>query len=87
MDLNSAGFAVFPAEFNRDLLVVATYAQIVTCLLVFTQTREYMSLSVIPVALLQFTAIVNCEARADAFFTLKQPTLIHLEWITFACMH
>ena len=86
MDLNSAGFAVFPAEFNRDLLVVATYAQIMTCLLVFTQTREYMSLSVIPV--LQFTAIVNCEARADAFFTLKkQPTLIHLEWITFACMH
>ena len=47
MDLNSAGFAVFPAEFNRDLLVVATYAQIMTCLLVFTQTRtcsgEYMS--------------------------------------------
>ena len=39
MDLNSAGFAVFPAEFNRDLLVVATCAQIMTWLLVFTQTR------------------------------------------------
>ena len=63
MDLNSAGFAVFPAEFNRDLLVVATYAQIMTCLLVFTQTRtsfgEYTSISVIPV--LKFTAIMSSE--------------------------
>ena len=63
VDLNSAGFAVFPAEFNRDLLVVATYAQIMTCLLVFTQTRtcsgeyEYSNISVIPV--LEITAIMN----------------------------
>ena len=63
MDLNSAGFAVFPSEFYRDLLVVATCAQIMTWLLVFTQTRtsfgEYMSISVIPV--LEFAAIMNSE--------------------------